>query len=222
MALTLQSAARIFFRQASPRAVLALLAVQLPLRIAAGAPTRADAIILVAVPVYWAFQEWFLHRFVLHLRPRQVFGFRFDPYFARRHRDHHADPGKLGDIFLPVRIILLAFVVNTGIWWVLAPAPGAMLTGMMAITAMALVYEWIHFLTHTNYPPRTAYYRGICLSHRRHHFKNEHYWYGFVGPQVDRLLGTAPDPASVETSPTCRTLGVERAEAPPDESLIGQ
>lgn len=222
MPLSLAQAARIFVRYPSPRVMLALLVGLLAIRVTADAPAWADAAIIAAVPVYWAFQEWFLHRFVLHFKPRILLGFRIDPYFARRHREHHAEPGRVGDIFLPVRVILFAFVVNVLLWSLLAPTLGSMITGATAITAMALVYEWIHFLTHTNYPPRSSYYRAICLAHRRHHFKNEHFWFGFVGPQVDRLFGTGPDPTQVETSPTCRTLGVERPEAPPDGTLVGR
>ena len=221
MGFTLRQAAVLFFRYPSPRVIAGLLAVLFPLRAALGPASWADLLILAAVPVYWAFQEWFLHRYVLHLKPRRVLGFAIDPYFARKHRDHHADPTRVGEIFLPVRVVLAAFAVNAAVWWLLAPTTAALVTGVAAVTAMALVYEWIHFLTHTNYPPRSAYYRAICLAHRRHHFKNEHYWFGFIGPQVDRLFGTGPDPASVETSPTCRTLGVERSDAPPSDRLVG-
>ena len=39
---------------------------------------------------------------------------------------------------------------------------------------MVFVYEWIHFLIHTAYRPRTSVYKAIWRNHRLHHFKNEH------------------------------------------------
>jgi sterol desaturase/sphingolipid hydroxylase (fatty acid hydroxylase superfamily) len=52
--------------------------------------------------------------------------------------------------------------------------------------------------------------------HRLHHFKDEHNWLGFTVPYVDDLFGTAPDPSSIPTSPTVRTLGIE--DDRPDET----
>lgn len=217
--MTLRQAASLFFKFPSPRLIALLIAVSLAVRIALGAFGPADAAILAVIPVYWAFQEWVLHRFVLHLEPFRVGRFRVDPIFARTHRSHHAKPWSLPEIFLPARVVAVAFAINCMAWWLIAPTLPLAATGVFGISAMALVYEWIHYLTHTAYRPRTQYYSRICLSHRRHHFKNEHYWYGFVIPGVDWLLGTGPDHKTVETSPTCRTLGIS-AEAPPDEKII--
>ncbi|MFU8803704.1 MAG: sterol desaturase family protein [Bradymonadaceae bacterium] len=74
---------------------------------------------------------------------------------------------------------------------------------------LSLIYEWTHFLVHTNDRPKTAFYRRLWQSHRLHHFKNENYRYGVSMLSGDRLLGTQPDHHEVETSPTCRTLGRE-------------
>ena len=51
-------------------------------------------------------------------------------------------------------------------------------------------------------------YRGILRGHRMHHDKNEHYWFGITSHLGDRVLRTYHDRQAVETSPTCRTLGV--------------
>ena len=81
---------------------------------------------------------------------------------------------------------------------------------MLVYAVMALLYEWVHFLTHTAYVARSSFYRKIWRNHRLHHFKNEHFWYSFVLPQVDEWMGTGPRVSKVETSSTCRTLGVEK------------
>jgi len=50
-------------------------------------------------------------------------------------------------------------------------------------------------------------YRAIWRNHRRHHFKNEHYWFTVTSSgTADRVLRTYPDPAVVDTSPTARNL----------------
>ena len=55
--------------------------------------------------------------------------------------------------------------------------------------------------------PRRGYYQRLVKNHRRHHFKNERYWYGVTMLGGDRLLGTGPEPAAVPTSATARSLG---------------
>ena len=80
---------------------------------------------------------------------------------------------------------------------------------MVAFAGMAIAYEWVHYLTHTNYVPRGAYYRRLWRNHRLHHYKNEHHWFGFIVPWVDTAFGTDPALKDVETSPTCRNLGVD-------------
>ena len=80
---------------------------------------------------------------------------------------------------------------------------------MVFFTLATLLYEWVHYLTHTPYRPRSAYLRRIVRNHRLHHFKNEHHWYAFTAPLVDTLFGTNPEPGDVDLSPTVHTLGIE-------------
>ncbi|HVO29528.1 MAG TPA: sterol desaturase family protein [bacterium] len=213
--MTLRHAAAVFFRFPSPRLIVVLTLAAGAVRAAFGPLATGDAIIIAVIPLYWALQEWILHKIVLHLEPFKVGPLRVDPYFARKHREHHANPWSLPETFLPLRVVLVAMLVNICLWYLLMPTAALAWTGITGISAMSLVYEWIHYLTHTPYRPRSRYYGNICLSHRRHHFKNEHYWFGFVIPWVDSLFRTNPDWRTVETSPTCRTLGI--SDEPPAE-----
>jgi sterol desaturase/sphingolipid hydroxylase (fatty acid hydroxylase superfamily) len=79
--------------------------------------------------------------------------------------------------------------------------------------SLALNYEWVHFLIHTAYVPRTRFYRRLWRNHRLHHYKNEHYWYGVTMLSGDRLLQTLPI-ADVPRSETCRMLARSPSEAP--------
>lgn len=161
--------------------------------------------------VLWPVQEWVLHQYVLHLRPRVLLGRRIDPYFAQRHRAHHREPRVIETTLLPPRTILALLGPNIALWWWLMPTPALALTSMAAYAGSALAYEWIHYLSHTSVPPRTKWFARVRRNHRYHHYKNERYWHAFTLPLVDSLFGTNPDPKSVETSETARTLGVDFA-----------
>jgi hypothetical protein len=208
---TLSQAWAVFLSYPSPRALALLVAATLGLRVrllAAGAGLGWGdlAVVLGITLVLWPVQEWFLHQYVLHLRPREIAGRRLDLFPARKHRAHHRDPDHLPDVFLPLRAIVPLMPVTVGLWWWLMPTPGLALTAMVAYAASALAYEWIHFLTHTNVKPRTSWFRRVRRNHRYHHYKNERYWHAFTLPVVDTLFGTNPNPRDVETSPTAREL----------------
>lgn len=211
---SLRHAWAVFMSYPSPRALALQLAALLGLRIHLLArgdiPGLADLGVLLAITcVLWPMQEWFLHQYVLHLRPRELAGRRFDPYFARKHRAHHRQPYHLPDVFLPLRVVIPLVPPTLALWWWVMPTPSLALSAMISFGGAALAYEWIHYLTHTNVAPRTAWFRRVRRNHRYHHYKNERYWHGFTLPMVDTLLGTNPDPTTVETSATARTLGVD-------------
>jgi hypothetical protein len=207
-ARTLPQAAALFFRFRSPK--LLALAVLLPLavRVIAGGFTIWDPILALAIVPLWSIQEWWMHKHLLHAKPRKVFGRLVDPTFAKRHRAHHRRPWSLSEVFLPSSVVLLAFPVSVALWMAALPTVPLALTAITAYSMMALAYEWTHFLTHTPYKPKSRYYAKICRGHRLHHFKNEQYWYGFTIPYVDDVLRTSPDQSAIEVSPTVRTLGV--------------
>jgi hypothetical protein len=123
------------------------------------------------------------------------------------HRAHHREPWNLDYVFLPTKVLVPLVPLNVLVWWAIMPTLALALTGMAALGAAALVYEWVHYLTHTGYRPRSRYYRRIWRGHRLHHFKNEAFWHAFTVPLVDDLMGSGPDPTEVELSATCRTLG---------------
>ena len=59
---------------------------------------------------------------------------------------------------------------------------------------------------HTGIKPESAFYKRVRTNHRMHHYRNEDYWLSFVWPDVDKWLGTEPDPASVPRSTTVMNL----------------
>jgi hypothetical protein len=178
-------------------------------RIFVGGWTLWDLGLMALILLLWPVQEWLIHVFILHMKPVKIGGKHFDMYVSRSHRAHHADPADMTHVFIPRRSLLIALPAGIVLWLVLMPTLQLGLSGLAFYLTLALTYEWTHYLVHTNYRAKSAFYRRLWQSHRLHHFKNENYWYGVSMLSGDRLLGTQPDHRQVETSSTCRTLGLD-------------
>jgi sterol desaturase/sphingolipid hydroxylase (fatty acid hydroxylase superfamily) len=209
---THREAIRVFFSRKSPRRLAKIAATSWAARLVLGPPGPRDLLAATAAIAVWPVQEWLLHKYVLHLEPRTVGGIRIDPAFARAHRDHHAEPRDIDKTLLPPKVIRDALPVTAGLWLLAFGASRAALTGMATYTTMTLFYEWTHFIVHTNVKPRTRYGERVRRNHRLHHFRDEHNWFAFTLPLIDRLFGTDPDPATITRSRTAMDLhGVQAA-----------
>lgn len=211
---TLWQAARAFFTFHSPRSFAVMWPLLVATRVAVGGFTWADLLVLPVIALLQPFAEWLIHVYILHSRPRKVFGRTLDLQIAKFHRAHHRDPWRLELVFIPRRAGWIGLGVLAGLWFLFSPTPQLALSGVVATVTMAFLYEWTHYLTHTSYRPRSEFYRRLWRYHRLHHFKNENYWQGVTTHLGDRLLGTLPDHTKVPNSPTCRTLGVEAPDLP--------
>jgi hypothetical protein len=202
---------RFFARQTTPRLIGPLLAVTLIARATLGGWSKWDAVIPVALIAAEPFVEWLIHVYILHFKPRPVFGRTIDPLVARKHREHHRDPRKTEWIFVPLPVLAKALPGVALIDLLAFPTLRLAVTAMSTSLAILLTYEWTHYLIHSRYQPKTRLYRYIWRAHRLHHFKNENYWFGVTMHVGDHVLGTFPEKDEVETSSTCKTLGVEVA-----------
>jgi hypothetical protein len=211
---TIPQAVAVFYRHWSPRFLTGWLAVTAGIRLALGPPGLGDAIVAGLVVALWPLQEWLIHVFILHWKPRRILGRTLDFEVPRAHRAHHRDPWRLDLVFIPTHVFYATPLLIVGLFWLLAPSRALAFTGLSVYFLLALHYEWVHFLVHTRYVPKHAWYRRLFRNHRLHHFKNEYYWYGVTMLGGDHLLRTAPDPARVPRSPTARTVV---AAAPADE-----
>lgn len=210
---------REFMHHFSGRAVFAALVIVGALRVAVGEFSYRDLIALAVVLAIQPFVEWFIHTYLLHLKPFEIGGRKFDLYTAKAHRRHHKDPASIERTLLHPQEIL-------GSMFLIAITSAPMVAGLVyAIFGGAFLpiylssllwnylglyrYEWSHFLIHTPYVPKTRFFRSIWRSHRLHHFKHEDYWMGVTSNFGDRVLKTFPDQKTIKKSPTARTLGVE-------------
>lgn len=203
---TLREALAEFVRHGSPRVLGACVVASVAARIAVAQGSAWDLVPVAGLLVYWPIQEWLIHVFILHAKPKRILGRSIDFRVPRKHRAHHQEPWRLDLLFIPMHSFVYSIPILVGVWWLITPSLPLALTGIAAHFVLALHYEWVHFLVHTRVQPRTAFYRRLWKNHRRHHFKNEHYWFGVTMLGGDRLLGTAPALADVPTSPTARTL----------------
>jgi hypothetical protein len=209
---TLSGALAYFFRFSGTCFLLAQIIVALLARALLGGATWVDGVIVVAVSIYWPLQEWGAHIALLHAKPKMIFGFKLDPYYARCHRHHHRNPKTLATALLPRRALMILAPIHLLFWWAVTPTLAAMATGVAAFTTATLFYEWIHYLTHTHYRPKGRYLRTVFRNHRMHHYRNEKYWHSFTAPFLDTIFGTGPDAKDVPRSETCHDLGVPDEE----------
>ncbi len=205
---TFSAAVRVFFRHASPWILLVASVVAVGWRMTLGAWSLWDAVVVLAWFAFWPFQEWMIHVFILHFRPRTVLGVRIDPPNSRKHRRHHREPNYIPLVFVPLHTHVLALPLLIGGSLLLLPTALAG-TCIATFLVLSLHYEWCHYLAHVPYTPQLGYYRRICQAHCLHHFRHEQNWFGVSRTFADKVLGTDPDAASTELSPTVRTLGVE-------------
>lgn len=205
--MTLAEAAREFWRHPTPWLLSTAFVGAVIARVAVGDWQWSDAVLPFVVLAVFPFFEWMIHVFILHWRPRRVAGMMVDPVLARKHREHHADPRVTRLIFIPLQSLAGAFVAAMLVAFVAIPRTGLGLTFLVVLFGIGVVYEWSHYLVHTDYKPKTWFYRTMYRNHRLHHFKNEHYWFAVTTPGLaDRVLGTYPDAQDVPTSPTAKNL----------------
>lgn len=206
---TLRSAARVFAAYASPRLMATVVVAAIAARVLAGHWSDGDLIAAATVLALDPFVEWVFHVGGLHMKPFQVRGRTIDPLFARRHRMHHRDPRVVWLVFVPLPVLagLLAAILLIG--GLAVPYRPIGLTVIATASTILLAYEWIHYLIHSRYVPRSRLYRAVWRSHTLHHYKNEQYWFGVTNPIGDVILRTYPQRDSVPTSATARTLGVD-------------
>ncbi|MCU1602017.1 MAG: hypothetical protein JWO22_2726 [Frankiales bacterium] len=206
---TLGDGLREFVQHRSPQLLLGELVVLAVVRALWEDWSVADAIVVAALVAFNPFSEWLIHVFVLHC---PADGSMRDRLAGVSHRRHHEDPRDLRFQFIHPAVILGGLPLNLAI--VLGFRRPSAVTAVLTITALVLVYEWVHFLIHTDYAPQHYLFRRLHRGHRLHHFRNERYWLGVATRFGDQVLGTNPRKADVEVSPTAKTALASRERVP--------
>ena len=203
----LRAAWRSFWRHPSPWMISAFLLGSAGARVLVGGGSWWELAIPAGLLALFPAIEWIIHVCILHWRPRRLGPVAVDSLLARKHREHHADPRDIPLVFIPWQALAWLLPAYVVIALVALPTIASAVSLLVSVYAIKLGYEWTHYLVHSDYRPRSRWFRSVWRNHRLHHYKNEHYWFTVTtAGTADRLLGTYPEPASVQTSPTVRSL----------------
>jgi hypothetical protein len=193
---------RAFFAHGS-NALLAALIVAMAAAFAGARIAPAPAWILAGALAFFV-TEYTTHRFLLHAPPQRS-------AFIRRlqhqlHYDHHTDPTRLDLLFLPWWFAVPAIALYAAVYLLIVrdiTIAAALVTGSLLAL---LYYEWVHYVAHIPFVPRTSFGRWIKKYHLLHHFKNEKLWFGVTNPSMDIFAGTYRRPGDAQRSSTVRDL----------------
>lgn len=204
--VTLGSVFRAFWRYPSPWMISGVLVTVLACRVVMWDWRIDDAYAPVILILLFPLLEWLIHVFVLHWRRGRSPGRPGHPSGEEAPRTPRR-PAPSPLIFIPWKALVWVIVGYNAAALIAFPRLGQALTFMVTVAVAGLVYEWTHYLIHSDYRPRSRAYKAVWRNHRLHHYKNEHYWFTVTTTaSADRLLGTYPDPATVQTSPTAKNL----------------
>jgi len=210
--LSLRAAWREFWRHPSPWLISSFLVAAVAARLAVGAGSWWELAVPVTLLALFPVIEWVIHVVILHWKPRSLGPLRIDSLLARDHRAHHADPRDLPLVFIPWRALAWLLPAYVVVALLAMPTLPSALTLLVSVYGIKAAYEWTHYLVHSDYRPRSRWYRSVWRNHRLHHYKNEHYWFTVTtAGTADRLFGTYPDPAEVRSSPTVKALHASEA-----------
>ena len=164
-------------------------------------------ILLVAVAIgalVFFVSEYTTHRFMLHALPSPnafVLGLQ-----RRLHYDHHVEPARLDLLFLPLWFAIPVATLTLAIYFAVTrnwTTSAALLLGSIA---GLLWYEWVHYVAHIPFVPKTPFGRWIKKYHLWHHFKNERMWFGVTNPSLDVVGRTYARVEDVDRSGNTRVF----------------
>jgi sterol desaturase/sphingolipid hydroxylase (fatty acid hydroxylase superfamily) len=191
----------IFVRHGSVAMLLVGVAAEI-LAWLSGAISLQPALILLGALLFYL-SEYGMHRFAFHAPPLS-----WPPARKLQHRlhyDHHVEPNRLDLLFLPAWFLVPNLAVAAGLFGFLFGTQAAF-SAVLGMTLAILHYEWVHYVAHIPYQPRTRLGRWIKQYHLRHHFISEKHWFGVSNPALDGVFGTLHGPDAAEKSTTTRQL----------------
>jgi len=181
---------------------LALLLLALAVGFVAGVVTFSLFWVVIGALTFYV-SEYGFHRFAFHAEPSR---FAFVRKLQHRlHYDHHTDPERLDLLFLPVWFLVPNLAV-TALGYALIFGVPTVASAMFGVTLAIFQYEWVHYVAHVPYQPRTRIGRWLKQYHLRHHFISEKFWFGVSNPSMDFVGGTFKAAREVKRSPTTRKL----------------
>jgi sterol desaturase/sphingolipid hydroxylase (fatty acid hydroxylase superfamily) len=191
----------VFLRHGGVAALVAGVLVE-ALAFLFGLLTIKPLLVLLGALLFYL-SEYGMHRFAFHAPPLP-----WQPARRLQHRlhyDHHVEPSRLDLLFLPLWFLVPNLAVATGVLALIFGAEASM-SALFGMMLAILHYEWVHYVAHIPYQPRTWLGRWIKQYHLRHHFISEKHWFGVSNPSLDGVFGTFHGPSAAEKSATTRDL----------------
>jgi 4-hydroxysphinganine ceramide fatty acyl 2-hydroxylase len=194
-----------FFRHGS-NTVLAAIALGLIASFAVGelafAPLSLVAVAAGALVFFGS--EYTTHRFLFHAPPQNNAVLRKLQH--RLHYDHHVTPDELGLLFLPVWFVIPVASLTFAIFLAVTRDPSTSAAMLLGAVLGLFYYEWVHYVAHIPFVPKTRFGRWIKKYHLWHHFKNERMWFGVTNPSMDFVGRSYARVDEVERSASTRVL----------------
>jgi hypothetical protein len=164
---------------------------------------RSLALLAIGAAVFFV-SEYTTHRFMLHAPPQKnAFVLRLQ---HRLHYDHHVNPAELRLLFLPVWFVIPVAALTFALYAAITRDAAASAALLLGSVLGLLWYEWVHYVAHIPFVPKTAFGRWIKKYHLWHHFKNERMWFGVTNPSMDLFGRTYARVDEIDRSATTRVL----------------
>ena len=150
----------VFARHGGVAALLVGVAAEALVWLAGVIALQPVMIVLGALMFYLS--EYGMHCFAFHAPPLSWAPLRRLQH--RLHYDHHVEPNRLDLLFLPLWFLVPNLAIASGLFALVfgMPAANSALSGMMLAI---LHYEWVHYVAHIPYQPRTRLGRWIKQYH---------------------------------------------------------
>jgi 4-hydroxysphinganine ceramide fatty acyl 2-hydroxylase len=190
-----------FFKHGS-NALLVVAILAIPLWALLGGPRLSPLWIVVGALLFYL-SEYSYHRFMFHAPPAPWAWLRRLQH--RLHYDHHAEPARLDLLFLPAWFLGPNLLITAALVYLILGA-AAVAPVMLGVMLAIFHYEWVHYVAHIPYQPRSRFGRWMKQYHLRHHFISEKLWFGVSNPSLDVVYRTYREPKNVEKSATVRKL----------------
>ena len=116
------------------------------------------------------------------------------------------EPSRLDLLFLPPWFVIPVAVAFFAAYLAIARNANLALSLLLGSLAALLYYEWVHYVAHIAFVPKTPFGRWIKKYHLWHHFKNEQLWYGVTNPSMDFFARTYRRVADADKSVTTKYL----------------
>ncbi|HEV7178468.1 MAG TPA: sterol desaturase family protein [Candidatus Baltobacteraceae bacterium] len=193
---------RTFFRHGSNGVLFVGLAVLAG--VFAGQVVRFSAFGALVGALLFFSSEYTTHRFLFHAPPSAIAWVRKLQH--RLHYDHHIDPPELELLFLPLWFVIPTALAYFGLYIAITRDLALALSLVFGSLLGLAYYEWVHYVAHVPFVPKTPFGRYIKKYHLWHHFKNEHLWFGVTNPSMDYAMFSYRDVETAERSTTVREV----------------